>query len=219
MISLILADDHPATRAGLKSILSSVPDIKIVAEAENGQEIPALVQEFHPDILLLDLIMPNLKPAEIEKWVRINFPETQTLVLTAHDRDAYLAEMVDAGISGFLTKNDSAENLINCIHRAANGEVLITSDQRVRIQEWKSTVENKWKSLTKKEKEISGFLVLGLDNTTIANRLCVTKKTVEYHISNILGKLELRSRQEVISWCFCHGKPDGLNNTEKVDIE
>ena len=105
MISLILADDHPSTRAGLRAILSSTPDIKIVGEAQDGFEAKKLVDQLRPKILLLDLKMPGPPPAEIEKWVRSHCPETTTLVLTAHDRSAYLAEMMEAGVAGFLTKD------------------------------------------------------------------------------------------------------------------
>src|SRR3989337_475214 len=91
IISVLIADDHPLTLEGVLSILDKVPDIKIVGRAQDGNEIKRLVADLRPQILLLDLKMPHLSPAELEQWVRTNYPKTTTLVLTAHDRDAYLA--------------------------------------------------------------------------------------------------------------------------------
>src|SRR3990170_5763846 len=103
-ITLLLADDHPMVRAGIRALLMKAPDIQIVGEAQDGNETLRLVAKLRPKILLLDLKMPGPSPSEIEKWVRENYPETITLVLTAHDRDAYLSSMVEAGAAGYLDK-------------------------------------------------------------------------------------------------------------------
>jgi len=117
-ITVLLADDHPVAREGVRGILAKLPDIQIVGEAQNEKEVKELVAKLHPKILLLDLKMPGTSPFEIEKWVRENYPETITLVLTAHDRDFYLAGMMDAGIAGYLSKTERADNLIAAIRRA-----------------------------------------------------------------------------------------------------
>src|SRR5215211_5398811 len=114
-ITVLLADDHPVAREGVRRILANAADISIVGEAQNGKEVKELVAKLHPTILLLDLIMPETSPFEIEKWVRENYPETGTLVLTAHDRDYYLAGMINAGVAGYLDKSERAENLIAAI--------------------------------------------------------------------------------------------------------
>jgi DNA-binding NarL/FixJ family response regulator len=126
-ITLLLADDHPVARRGVRGILSSAPDIQIVGEAENGDGIKELIPKFCPDILLLDLKMPGTDLTEVEKWVRENYPETVTLVLSAHDRDHYLAGMIEAGVAGYLHKSERSENLISAIRRVAHGEYLITN--------------------------------------------------------------------------------------------
>ena len=102
MITLVLADDHPIARAGIRAILDQAPDIKIVGEAQDGLQVKQLAARYRPQILLLDLKMPGLPSAEIEKWMRANYPKTATLILTAHDRDAYLAEMIETGAAGYL---------------------------------------------------------------------------------------------------------------------
>jgi len=137
MITLVFADDHPVARAGIRAMLSEAPDIQIVGEAENGTEVQQLVSQLQPQILLLDLKMPGRPSAEVERWVRANHPETATLILTAHDRDAYLVDMIDAGASGLLSKEASAERLVGAIRRAANGEILFDSQQFHRAQRWR----------------------------------------------------------------------------------
>ncbi len=101
-ISILLADDHPLARQGIRSILEKVSDMEIIGEAQDGDEIKQLVADLKPQILLLDLKMPHLSPAALEKWVRINYPETITIVLTGHDRDVYLSNMMDAGVAGYF---------------------------------------------------------------------------------------------------------------------
>src|SRR6266496_1414938 len=122
IITVLIADDHEITRTGIRNLLEQVPDFRVLGEAEDGNEIKGLVAKHHPQILLLDLIMPNLSPAEMEKWVRTNYPETITLVLTAHDRDSYLSNMMDAGAAGYLDKKLRAGQLVSAIRRAARGE-------------------------------------------------------------------------------------------------
>ena len=99
-ITVFIADDHEMTRKGIRNFLDQAPDIQVVGEAEDGDEVKRLVAHLQPRVLLLDLVMPNLSPAELEKWIRTNYPETITLVLTAHDRDAYLSGMIEAGVAG-----------------------------------------------------------------------------------------------------------------------
>lgn len=121
VITVLLADDHPTTLAGIRAILRDTSDIKVIGEAENGNEVMELVPKLCPKILLLDLLMPGPSPAELEKWVRTNHPDTVTLVLTAQDRDAYLANMMDAGVAGFIVKTESSEQLITAIRPCRTG--------------------------------------------------------------------------------------------------
>jgi DNA-binding NarL/FixJ family response regulator len=199
-ITVLLADDHPVAREGVRGILVKAPDIQIVGEAENGDGIKDLIPKLRPHILLLDLKMPGTSPFEIEKWVRENYPDTITLVLTAHDRDVYLAGMMDAGIAGYLSKTERAENLIAAIRRAASGESLFTNDQFSRVRKWRHEVEEKWKKLTEREREVLLLMEQGLSNKAIAKQLGITLKTVAYHVSAIFDRLDVESRHEAISW-------------------
>jgi two-component system, NarL family, response regulator LiaR len=200
IITLLLADDHPLTLTGIRMAMSGFADIKIVGEAQNGEEAKELALALQPKILLLDLQMPGPRPSEIEKWVRENCPHTLTLVLTAHDRDAYLSNMIDAGAVGYLTKNETAENLIRAIRRAAMGEIVFTKEQFIRARQWKETIGDKVQSLTKREHKVLQLLTDGMDNYTISEELSITQQTVAYHVTNILRKLGVSSRHQAMAW-------------------
>lgn len=204
-ISILIADDHSIARAGIRAMLElAADDIEIVGEAQNGDEAINLIKKLKPQILLLDLIMPGLRPAEVEKWVRTNHPETSTLVLTAHDRDIYLANMIDVGTAGYLSKEISAQRLIGAIRRAAKGEILFDSAQRNRAHQWRKDIGEKLKRLTNREKEILELLAKGMDNRSIAINLGVSLKTISFHVTNLLSKLQLKSRQEAAAWAVKH---------------
>lgn len=209
-ITVLLADDHPTTRAGIRTILHETPDIQVVGEAENGFQVQEMIAELRPNILLLDLVMPGPTPAELEKWVRTNFPETITLVLTAHDRDAYLTSMMDAGVSGFLSKTETGERLIVAIRRAASGSSLFTEEQFQRAMRWRERAGIKWEDLTNRERQILQLLTEeGCDNKCIAEKLGITIKTAAFHVTNILKKLDVKSRHEAITWAHKY-LPDNL---------
>ncbi len=203
-VRVLIADDHPAMREGLCALLEGAPDIEIVGEARDGVETQRMVAALRPDVLLLDLVMPGLRPCQVEKWVRVNCPDTVTLVLTAHDRDLYLADMVEAGAAGFMSKNQSPERLLQAIRRVGQGEILFSQEQLARAQRWRETVGRRWESLTERERQVLHELADGLDNAAIAEALGVTPKTVAYHVTNLLRKLEVASRLEAAVWFHKH---------------
>lgn len=139
-ITVLLADDHPLARMGIRNLLAQADDLEIVDEAENGFQVQELVHKLRPNVLLLDLKMPGPRPADLEEWVRENHPETITLVLSSHDRDRYLAAMMDAGAAGYLSKETTAEQLIKAIRRAAQGVPVFDEGQYVRAKRWKEEV-------------------------------------------------------------------------------
>jgi two-component system, NarL family, response regulator LiaR len=207
-ISLLLADDDQIIRAGIRALLANATDIKIVGEAKNGIEAQEMVGRLRPRILLLDLKMPELSPAELEKWVRENYPDTITLVLTAHDRDAYLADMMEAGAAGYMSKGESAEALIGAIRRAANGEILFDSEQFARARLWRETVSEKLTSLTERERQVLKLVADGMDNKAIAEVLTIKPKTAAFHVNHILRKLGLNKRYKVAPWIYAHLSDD-----------
>ena len=200
IITVLLADDHEMTRKGIRNFLEQAQDIRVVGEAQDGDEIKRLVADLRPQILLLDLIMPDLSPAELEKWVRTNYPETITLVLTSHDRDTYLSGMMEAGVAGYLDKKLRAAGLISAIRRAARGEILFDKKQLERARRWRQAVSQKWESLSDREREVLQMLTEGVENKAIAASLGIAVNTVEKHLENIYKKLGVASRTEAIHW-------------------
>lgn len=170
-IQVLLAEDQPVTRAGIRAILQEAPDIEVVGEAKDGAEAQWLADELGPDILLLDTVMPGPQPAE--------------------------------------TKEEAPETVVEAVRRASRGEVFFSGEQRARAHCWREEVGERWKSLTEREREVLRLLVEGLDNAAIAEALCVTPKTVEYHVTNILSKLGVVSRLEAVVWIHNH-LPDDL---------
>ncbi len=199
-ITVLIADDHEITRKGIRDILEATPDIAVLGETQSGEEIKEMIACYHPQILLLDLIMPNFSPYELEKWVRTYYPETITLVLTAHDRDAYLSMMMEAGVAGYLDKKLRAGDLIAAIRRAARGEFLFDKAQFERARRWKEEVSQRWDSLSVREQEVLKLLTEGLENRSIADSLVIQVNTVEKHLQNVYKKLGVTSRMEAMHW-------------------
>jgi RNA polymerase sigma factor (sigma-70 family) len=199
-ISVLIVDDHPPLRAGVRAMIEKTDDIYVVGEAGNGEDAKELLDTLHPNIILLDMKMPDFSPSVFEKWARENYPETITLVLTAHDRDAYLANMMDAGAVGYLDKDARAEQLIDAIRRAASGESLFDEHQKRRAQRWHEDVEKKWNNLSERERQILRLMANGASNKEISAKLSVAESTVEKHLERIYQKLEVSSRPKAVIW-------------------
>jgi DNA-binding NarL/FixJ family response regulator len=199
-IRILLADDHPATCQGIAHILSTAPDFELVGVVHSGLAAQQKVAELQPDILLLDLIMPDVKPYEVEEWVRIHQPEIITLILTGHQREYFLAQAVETQVAGFLTKDIHAEQLLVAIRRAANGEYLFTAEQLTCAAHWRERAGNLWESLTEREKVVMSWLGKGLENEEIANIMGIEVKTVKNHLWRGIKKLGLESRSAAMMW-------------------
>jgi len=191
-------------RTGLRAMLSQAEDIEVVGEARDGFETQKLVTELRPNILLLDYKMPGPRPADLERWVRENCPETATLVLTAHDHRSHLAVMMEAGVAGYLKKGIPESALIDSIRRAAQGVVHFDTDQLLMARQWDENVGTKWKSLSKRERDILKLLANGAGNPFIASELDISTRTVEGHVQNILRKLEVGTCRQAVTWILKH---------------
>ncbi len=208
-IRILLADDHPVTRAGIRKILETAEDLEVIGEVGSGFEVQEWVGRLLPDVLLLDLQMPGPRPSELERWVRQQYPQVVTLILTAHSRDSYLATMIDAGAAGFLSKQDSAQALIASIRRAVGGELLFSEEQYNRAALWRREAGAKWAGLSERQQRLIRLLAKGKQNDQIAEELGVTTKTVSYHIAAIMRRLDVGSRTEILAWVLQHA-PENL---------
>ncbi len=140
-ITICIVDDHPLARQGIHTILNNIPDFSVIGEAESADDAQKLIAELQPKVLLLDMRMPGkVTAAQLERWVRANYPQIVTIVLTAHDRDAYLSTMLNEGIAGYINKNVRSEHLIQAIRRASQGEKLFDETQIKRARNWRVNI-------------------------------------------------------------------------------
>ncbi|MDD2920940.1 MAG: response regulator transcription factor [Anaerolineales bacterium] len=209
-ISILLADDDLFTREGIRTLLGKkAPDIEIIGETGSGNGIKQLIADLRPQILLLDLVMPNLIPAEQVKWVCENYPNTTVLILSSHTDERYLANMMEAGAAGCLDKGVLVSKLISEIRRAADGHILFDKIQQDKASQWRKNIGDKIESLTDQERAILKCLAQGMDNKEIAAKLDVTITTVSFHTKNIFVKLQVKSRLQAALWAR-DNLPDNL---------
>ena len=205
LITVIIADDHEVTRLGLRGLLQAAPGLELVGEAADGDAAQQLITQLQPRVAVLDLVMPGAAPAAIALWAAQYHSETAVLVLTAHDHDYYLSQMLEAGAVGYLDKNARGEALLDAIRRAACGQILFTQEQRRRAKDWRENVQAVWEGLTPRKREVLRLLTEGLSNREIAEHLHIVEKTVEKHIGEILHKLGVASRTEAVLWVLDAG--------------
>lgn len=205
VIRVLIVDDHPSVRQGVRAMLTQAPDIEVVGEAADGAEAMALVERLRPDVVLLDVEMPGPRAWEVEAWIRHTYPDIIGLVLSAHDRDAYLAEMMQAGAMGYLDKQLPAPQLVQAIRRAAQGECIFDVEQFRRAHCWRTEVQARWERLTPREKEVLTALAQEASTHEIAQQLGISPQTVETHICKLIRKLAVKNRAEAVAWAWKHG--------------
>ena len=205
IIRVLLADDHPTLRVGLRILLDQAPDVEVVGEAEDGAEALALIEATQPDVAVLDCQLPGMGGPQVAAEIKQRGLPTKVLALSAYDEDHYLRGMWSAGALGYLLKSEAPGAIVAAVRTVAQGEQLWTVEQLARVRHWREEVEQRWKSLTEREREVLLLVATGKSNREIADRLCITEKTVEKHVSNVLGKLMLVSRTEVALWAVKTG--------------
>ncbi len=203
MIRVLIADDQAMVRSGLRMILESEGDITVIAEAENGIEAVQSARREQPDVVLMDVRMPELDGLEATRQIHENDPNAKVIVLTTFDLDEYIYAALRAGASGFLLKDADADALIHAIRVVADGEALIApSITRRLIDEFaarRDDVETTGlDELTEREVEVLTQMARGLSNSEIAEELYVSEATVKSHVSHILTKLQLRDRVQAV---------------------
>ncbi len=208
-IKVIIADDQAMVRAGLKMILEAEPDIKVVAEADDGHKVVSLARTHRPDVILMDIQMPNLNGLEATKRVTTELNETtRVLILTTFEREDYIFEALKSGASGFILKNAPPEDLVTAIRVVADGNALFAPSVTRRIvtefahHPSPEMCAEKLKQLTDREKEVLLLVAKGKTNAEIAGQLFLSDATVKSHISNIFTKLDLRDRVQAVIFCY-----------------
>ncbi len=214
-VRVLIVDDQALVRAGFRMILESEPDIEIVGEASDGQEAIDAAHELKPDVVLMDIRMPNLDGLEAtRRLLDDGAAGPRVLMLTTFDLDEYVYEALRAGASGFMLKDTPPEQLVSAIHVVASGDALLSPSITKRvieefIQRPPSTVpvaaHPRPPELTARELEVLGFMARGLSNAEIARDLFVSETTVKTHVARILMKLGLRDRVQAVVFAYENG--------------
>lgn len=213
-IKLVLADDHAVVRSGLRMLLDAQPDMEIVGEAESGSEALAQVKSLQPDVILMDIQMPGMNGIEATRQIKEVGSGTAVLALTMHEDDQYFFEMLQAGASGYLPKRAAPDELVRAIRTVSRGEVFLYPSLATRlVQSYVSgdasgdgvTLVS---DLTPREQEVLVLIAEGLTNPEIADKLVISVKTVDRHRENIMRKLNLHSRIELVKYALRSGLID-----------
>ncbi len=202
-IRVVISDDHDLFRRGLRMVLEAEEDIEVVAEAADGQEAVARVEELAPDVVLMDVRMPRMGGIEATRLIRQLFPTTRIIVLTVSDEEDDIYGAVKAGANGYLLKEVSIEEVADAVRAVFTGQSLISpalaSKLLAEFSGPPKAVDDPLSSavrLTEREVEVLKLVALGHDNAQIAGQLGVSESTVRNHVANILTKLQLRSQIE-----------------------
>lgn len=201
-IRVLLADDHIMVREGTRRILEREPDLKVVAEAGDGRETVVLVEQLLPDIALVDISMPVMNGIEATREIKRVAPRTAVLVLTAYEDDEYVFAVIEAGAAGYLLKNARSSELIDAVRKVSQGESVLhpTIAKKVlsRVRETAISSDVPAEALTDREVDVLRLAARGLSNRQIALEFALSPRTVQAHMANIFGKLQVGSRTEAV---------------------
>lgn len=203
-INILLVDDHSVVRQGLRMFLELDPELKIVGEAENGRQALERIEELRPDVVLMDLMMPEMGGIEAIGESRRLYPEVEVLALTSVLEDRSVVQAVKAGAVGYMLKNTKAEDLCLAIKAAAQGKVQLSPEASTRLLK-AMRAPDPLEGLTEREMEVLIALSEGLSNKEIADQLTVTEKTVKTHVSSVLAKLDVKSRTQAALYAWKTG--------------
>ncbi|PPD58926.1 response regulator transcription factor [Dehalogenimonas etheniformans] len=210
-IKVLLADDHVIVREGTKELVQRQPDMQVVAEASDGVEAVELARVYRPDVIVMDIAMPNMNGIEATKQIKKILPTTAVLILTAYDSDQYIMALLEAGAAGYLLKNVRGNQLIDAIRAVYSGESILqpSTTRRVidhlKVKAVKSEEDSAANTLTEREMEVLKLAAKGVSNRDIAEQLFVSNRTIQTHLSNIFKKLSVGSRTEAILYGLKRG--------------
>ena len=203
MIKVILVDDHEMVRLGLKSFLDLQEDVEVVGEAVNGEEGIRLALEKRPDVVVMDLVMPEMDGVEATLALLKEWEDVKILVLTSYLDNSKIYPVIKAGAKGYMLKTSSASEILHAIRKVARNELAIETEVDKKIKAHDSQPEL-YEELTARERDILALLAKVYDNQTIADELFISLKTVKTHVSNILAKLEVADRTQAVVYAFQH---------------
>ena len=211
MITVVVVDDHPVVRAGMRKVLDAAGDISVCAEGVSGAEALRLVERHQPDVLLLDVRLPDLSGVEVVERLQDSETDTSVLVLTAYDDPQTVFGLLERGATGYVLKDEALGTLVRAVRAAASGETWLSpvvASQvlgRALCDDPSEPPMARELPLTPRETEVLQLVARGLDNSAIAETLTVTKRTVQNHVSNVYAKLGVSSRTRAALWAIQQG--------------
>ncbi|HET9587414.1 MAG TPA: response regulator transcription factor [Anaerolineales bacterium] len=208
-ISVLLVDDHSMVREGVRAFLVTQPDIMVVGEAGSGEEAIKLAEQHVPDVILMDLIMPNMDGVEATRRVKQVSPRSRVVVLTSYHEDEHIFPALKAGALSYVLKDISAEELASAVRKAALGEAVLHPRVAARVikelQGRREDALNPFTELSERELEVLKLIADGMSNAEMAAKLFLSEKTVKGHVSNILSKLHLADRTQAAVYAWREG--------------
>lgn len=213
-IRVAIVDDHTLFRSGLRMLLEKQEDITVTGELANAENITQFLEQQKTDVILMDISLPGIDGLEATQQIKKEYPETKVIILTMYNEEPYLFKALKANASGYILKEAASTELVSAIRTVASGEtfihpslVKVLVDEAIDKKEDK-TENGKKEVLTEREKEVLHYISLGYTNQEIADKLIVSVKTVEKHKYNIMEKLNLNRRHELVQYAIKHGLVD-----------
>ncbi len=199
-IQVLLADDHHIVRTGIRQLLESAADIEVIAEAGDGIEAQQFIQQYKPDVAVLDIQMPKASGIEVTRWVRSHMPEVGVLILTAYDDDPYIMAVLQAGANGYVLKTAKIEELVQAVRDVYDGKAALDPlvTRKLMVSLFNRPERTLIEPLTERELDVLRLTAKGYTNKAIGVQLGISDRTVQGHLSHIFNKLQAASRTEAV---------------------